>query len=64
MSDVGTDTESFCGRKGSYEEQKNVAMTLMWYEVFFWKHKRVSLCRDVLRLSDKLDELAQQDKSL
>lgn len=37
---------------------------LMWYEVFFWKEKRVSLCHDILRLNDKLDELTQQDKSL
>lgn len=46
--------------KRSYKQQKQTAMTLMWYEVLYWKYKRVELCRDILELQDQLDKFHQQ----
>jgi hypothetical protein len=40
----------------------NSAVTLMWYEVLFWRHKRVSLCQDILTLNEELMRVAADRK--
>ncbi|XP_076457387.1 transmembrane protein 192-like isoform X2 [Babylonia areolata] len=47
------------GGQRSYREEKREAMTVMWYEVLYWKHKRVDLCREILALQDQLDHLGR-----
>ncbi|KAK7491013.1 hypothetical protein BaRGS_00017709 [Batillaria attramentaria] len=50
------------GYRPSYETQKNKAITLMWYEIYFWRQKRRDLCVDIIHLNDKLEQIMAQNE--
>lgn len=34
----------------------------MWYEIYFWRNKRIDLCREIIHLNDALAELRSQSR--
>ena len=45
------------GRLSTHDELCQMVMMMMYYELIFWKQKKISLCVDVLHLTDRLSTL-------